>query len=92
MTSYDEASNILQVLRQVLFVHRLDEVALVHVLVVLEQLHVVDVLARVVLLPLRPDDNACRVILYIGNPWCLSQIESHDMASIICQALPPARA
>jgi len=55
MTSYDEASNICEALRQVLFVHRLDEVALVHVLVVLKQLHVVDVLARVVLLQLGPD-------------------------------------
>ena len=32
-------------------------------------------------------DNACHVILYIVDPRFLSQMESHDVVSIICQAL-----
>jgi len=33
-------------------------------------------------------DNACHVNLHILDPHFLSETASHDVASIICQALP----
>ena len=36
-------------------------------------------------------DNACHVFLLKVDPRSLSETESHDVASIICQSLPAAR-
>jgi hypothetical protein len=36
-------------------------------------------------------ENACHVIIHIVDPLVMSQMESDDVASIICQALPGTR-